>query len=106
MPLDYEFVQSYRRIQETLLVSTQQQLADALDISQASVCAALTRRSIPPGWLLKLCLEKRLNPLWILYGDIHKKYLIPTDEVPDERSCGSSTLVSAEAVSGSPALMS
>ena len=107
---DYVFEEAYRRVQEELGVGTQQQMAERLGISQASVCSARVRKSIPAGWLLQLLLRRKLNPLWVLHGDVHKKYLQPTDEVTDDASdsagfCGVCPVVPSEAVSGSAALV-
>ena len=82
---DYVFEEAYRRIQEELGVGSQQ-MADWLGLSQASVFGARVRKSIPAVWLLQLFLKRKLNPLWMLHGDVHKKYLQPTDEVTDDVS--------------------
>lgn len=97
---DYDFDEAFRRIQEVLLVGTQRQIGEALGLSQASICAARVRRAVPARWLLTLYEEKGLNPLWVLYGDEHKKYLQPTDEVPDAGSSEWPTVVPAEAIPG------
>ena len=47
---------------------TQCQLADFLDVKQASISEASKRGNIPPSWLVVLVRKLRVNPDWVLEG--------------------------------------
>lgn len=49
--------------------STQEGLAQALGLKQASISNAFSRGVIPDSWLMRLLERYGANPLWILYGE-------------------------------------
>ena len=53
---------------EAIGIRTQTELAEALGIRQSSISDAKRRMVIPDSWLLRLLLQYRVNPLWILTG--------------------------------------
>lgn len=76
---DYAFGDVFARIMTGCGCTTQQQLARRLGITQPTVYDAMTKQRIPKVWLYRLWEEVGLNPMWVLYGEGHKKYLVPSD---------------------------
>lgn len=58
---------------------TQGDLGKILGISQTSISEAKRKGKVPPEWFLKLSVEKKLNPNWLLSG--HGPMLIPEREI-------------------------
>lgn len=58
---------------------TQGDLGKILGISQTSISEAKRKGKVPPEWFLKLCVEKKLNPNWLLAGQ--GPMLIPEREI-------------------------
>lgn len=73
------FPETIARIFEAPGVQGQSALAKALGISQPTSNHGFARESIPKSWLLELVMRYQLNPAWVLHGEPHKKYLVPSD---------------------------
>lgn len=103
MELQYDFDDAYKRMLHAVGVTTQQGLAEALEIRQASVASAKSRKTIPPAWMLTVLHKFQINPDWILYGGEEKKYLMPTntnEDANDIQGCrGKDSLVHSKGVS-------
>lgn len=84
---------AYNRIKEATGASTQEQLAEILEIRQSSISDAKKRNSIPEGWLVVLLKKFSLNPEWILTGQ-GDRYLVPAgvaaniDKLPENAASG------------------
>lgn len=87
----YDFWEVWRRLLWAFGVATQYQIADKLGITQQAVNTCLQRQQIPAGWLLSAAVNYSLNPMWIIWGDKYKKFLVPTDEEPEGGQNGSGT---------------
>lgn len=62
------FQAAYTRIREATNTKTQTEVAHILGIKQSSISDAKGKQTIPDGWLVKLYLDYRLEPDYILYG--------------------------------------
>lgn len=58
---------------------TQGDLGQVLGISQTSISLAKKKGKIPPEWFLKLSVEKKLNPIWLITGE--GPMIIPDREI-------------------------
>lgn len=64
------------RVFEVTGCRTQLELAHLLGIRQSSVSDAKKRNSVPAEWMIKLLLERGVNPVWIMTG-VGTKYMLP-----------------------------
>lgn len=81
----FDFTSAVSRIFESLDVNIQSKLANALGLAQPTINYSLSRGTIPTSWLIALLRKNSLNPDWILYGEPHKKYLVPSDTKPEDK---------------------
>lgn len=87
----YDSMAAYRRILDVLGLKSQTALAAYLGIRQPSVTYGL-RKGIPATWLMVLVRRSSVNPEWVLYGDKHPKYLVPSSspfpqQTTSEKEC-------------------
>ncbi len=73
------------RIQSATKAYTQIDLAELLNIRQSSISDAKKRNSIPAKWLITLLQKHRLNPDWILIGEL-PQYLGGTSAETDNHA--------------------
>lgn len=57
-----------RRMLDAANLRTQTELADLLGVGKAAITDAKRRDQIPADWLLKLCRERHVNPIWLESG--------------------------------------
>lgn len=79
MKAGYDFTAAYGRIKEIVGTDTQRGVSRALGIRQSSVFSAIARKSIPAIWLIKLLEKHHINPEYVLHGEAHVKFLVPSD---------------------------
>ena len=59
----------FERIKLALKAKTQNDVAEALGISQGGVGGALKEDKIPATWYVTLCFKHNINPKWLLTGE-------------------------------------
>ena len=91
-----DFRAIYRRILQVTGTNTQTELAALFKVRQSSISDALSRGSLPSGWLVKLVEQHNVHPNWIKSGE-GPQYLVPCDtpssEVPLLRDYAASLLL-------------
>ena len=63
-----QFEDQFKRIKESLQVSSETALAKLLGIKQPSIAKARKRKKIPPGWITKISEQYGISADWILFG--------------------------------------
>lgn len=63
-----QFEAQFKRIKESLQVSSETALAKLLGIKQPSIAKARKRKKIPPGWITKISEQYGISADWILFG--------------------------------------
>lgn len=63
-----QFDAQFKRIKESLQVSSETALARLLGIKQPSIAKARKRKKIPPGWITKISEQYNISADWILFG--------------------------------------
>lgn len=89
METQQNFTEAIARIYECTGVKTQTALGKVLGLKQSSVCYGFQAETIPYRWLYILLRDRNINPVWILHGEPHKRYVIPseTTELEVETTC-------------------
>ncbi len=72
----------FQRVFEVTCCKTQLELANFLSIHQSSISESIRKENIPAEWLLKLVIEKNINPAWILSGNA-PKFLSPSTDLKE-----------------------
>ena len=70
----------FSRLLQATGAHSQTSLALALGVSQPTVNAARTHRTLPDTWKLVLALKFNVNPMWVEEGDRHSRFFIPVDK--------------------------
>jgi Bacteriophage CI repressor helix-turn-helix domain len=63
-----QFEAQFKRIKESLQVSSETALAKLLGIKQPSIAKARKRKKIPPGWITRISEQYGISADWILFG--------------------------------------
>lgn len=65
---------------------TQADLSKVLEVSAASISAARKKGKIPPEWIVRLAIEKKLSPAWVKFGHGPQNMISPlhTDSAYDK----------------------
>ena len=80
----------FERIKTALSAKNDSEVAIALGIKQQSVTSARKREKIPPGWIIRVAVERDVSSDWLLFG-IGTKELKTSDnllEVDDDTEDG------------------
>ena len=64
-----QFEAQFKRIKESLQVSSETALAKLLGIKQPSIAKARKRKKIPPGWITKISEQYGISADWLLFGE-------------------------------------
>ena len=67
-----DFNSFFRRVSETIGITSQKELAIALEIHSSAISQAKRRDSIPQNWITRLSIKFDLNPGWIESGNGQK----------------------------------
>lgn len=96
----YDFFAALARIQDVVGARAQEDIGSKLGIRQSSVSYSIRNRNLPNNWLMTLVRKYHVNPDWIIFGEPHKPFLVPSEEAP-YGSCKASRLVRAKRALGS-----
>lgn len=75
-----EFAAAMQRMKEALGCETQRCLAMRLGLTSSAIAIMCYRNRFSDGVLLSLVREYNLNPVWVLHGGEHPKFLRPSKE--------------------------